>query len=666
MLSVTINALSQTLNNQNGNGIYDTSFPNGLEEKNFQANNSSVQNAPQLKMVGLMPDFQFDEFPINHNMHIATDGIVYYTINGGNSGTGQINVFDLTGVLIQTYPIQIDGRGLSYNKADGFLYASLYARDIVRIDNLASGTFTTIFAAGMQNDQASFAISNDGTKYFDFYTGTLLIHDFFTGAVINTISGLNFGPGNFGGEEAVAVDSLYIFTWDATIKTVSKYDMSGNLMQTLLLDSGENGHSISRAGNYLFVAHDGNYATGTWYGYLVDSVMNVSAINTCFGDTTFFNLTGTTNLLGAQWDFGDPASGVNNVSYNPNTFHTFTQLGTYAVQVIRFFTSYTDTVMLNITINSVPVINFGIDTVFCAGDSVQLNAGGGFTSYAWQDASTDSSFTATVAGTYYVTVSNSGCIGTDTINLGVNICSALVANFYSTDTSFCEKLCIDFTDLSTNIPTSWQWFFPGSDSLTSMEQNPTGICYNNYGSYDVTLIACNAAGCDTLFLPGFINEYATPVPTITQSNDTLFSSPGVGYQWWSVDSGLIAGATNNYFVPTFGSDYFVIVTDTIGCAGTSNVISITGIKQLSIVNYQLSIIPNPNNGSFAVSFSAFNFKDFQLRIIDPIGRIVFQNNAAKHLSNCEIRIELGAVAKGLYTIVINNDSEIYRSRFVVK
>src|SRR5205085_9166610 len=123
-------------------------------------------------------------------------------------------------------------------------------------------------------------------------------------------------------------------------------------------------------------------------------------------------------------------------------------------------------------------------------------------------------------------------------------------NLMSSDTTFCEKHCIDFYDLSTNNPASWQWFFPGSDSLTSTLQNPTNICYNNYGSFDVTLIACNAAGCDTLVLPGFINEYQTLTPTITQSNDTLFSSTGVAYQWWSVDSGIITGANKYYYLRT--------------------------------------------------------------------------------------------------------------------
>ncbi|MEO8148060.1 MAG: T9SS type A sorting domain-containing protein, partial [Bacteroidia bacterium] len=486
-----------------------------------------------------------------------------------------------------------------------------------------------------------------------------LIHDFFTGAVINTITGLNFGPGNFGGEEAEAVDSLYIFTWDATIKTVSKYDMSGTLMQTLLLDSGENGHSISRAGNYLFVAHDGNYATGTWYGYLVDSVMSVSAINMCFGDTTFFTLSGTTNLLGAQWDFGDPASGVNNVSYNPNTFHTFTQSGTYTVQVIRFFTTYTDTAMLNITINSVPGINLGIDTVFCAGDSIQLNAGGGFTSYTWQDASTDSTYTATVAGTYYVTVSNSGCIGTDTINLAVNLCSALVANFYSSDTSFCEKLCIDFTDVSTNSPTSWQWFFPGSDSLASTQQNPVNICYNNYGSYDVTLIACNVAGCDTLVLTNFINEYQSPVNFIYQSNDTLYSLPFYSYQWYEVTNGLIAGATNQNYVPTQAGNYYCSISDSIGCIAASNTIVITGLNHPDVSGGQWAIVPNPVTDKLNVTIN--NNQLSEIILYDITSRKILQQKFTTSTT-----LNTSQLAKGIYIYELRDKGGVVKKGKVVK
>jgi PKD repeat protein len=93
--------------------------------------------------------------------------------------------------------------------------------------------------------------------------------------------------------------------------------------------------------------------------------------------------------------------------------------------------------------------------------------------------------------------------------------SVPLINLSCTDTTFCDKHCIDFFDLSTNNPTSWQWVFPGADSATSELQNPTNICYSTYGSFDVTLIACNAAGCDTLVLPDFINEYPLPIPIVS-------------------------------------------------------------------------------------------------------------------------------------------------------
>ncbi|HKR03354.1 MAG TPA: T9SS type A sorting domain-containing protein [Bacteroidia bacterium] len=264
-LLASASALSQVENFNNSNFTIhhnqkdDSSKPSENEEKN-------KYRAP-LKIQAMVPAIWFDEHPVTHNMHITSDGNYFYTVNGGSSSTGQINKFDLTGTLIQTYPIQISGRGISYNYPDGFLYASIYGGDVIKITDLNTGTYTTLFPGAMQNDQASFAISVDGTKFYDFYSGTLLIHNFNTGAVINTITGLSYGSGNFGGDAAVAVDSNHIYTWDATIKTVYVYDTAGTFIQTMPLDSGDNGHSLSIASHYLFVARDGNYAVGTWYGY---------------------------------------------------------------------------------------------------------------------------------------------------------------------------------------------------------------------------------------------------------------------------------------------------------------------------------------------------------------------------------------------------------------
>ncbi|MDD2387211.1 MAG: PKD domain-containing protein [Bacteroidales bacterium] len=57
--------------------------------------------------------------------------------------------------------------------------------------------------------------------------------------------------------------------------------------------------------------------------------------------------------------------------------------------------------------------------------------------------------------------------------------------------------CIDFTDMSTGGPTYWQWSFPGSQTVSSNAQNPTGICYYYAGVYDVILEVQNGSDIDT-------------------------------------------------------------------------------------------------------------------------------------------------------------------------
>ncbi|MBL0054209.1 MAG: T9SS type A sorting domain-containing protein [Bacteroidetes bacterium] len=360
-------------------------------------------------------------------------------------------------------------------------------------------------------------------------------------------------------------------------------------------------------------------------------------------------------------------AGISNATYlwqdsTTNPVYTVTQAGTYWVQVSNSLGITTDTI--NVFYNVAPTINLGNDTSICAGDTLTLNAGAGYTSYLWQDASTDSIFTATVGGVYYVTVANGNCFTTDTILLSVSICNTPLVNLSSSDTIFCEKQCIDFTDLSTNNPTSWQWNFAGASPSTSTDQNPAGICYNNYGSFDVTLIACNSAGCDTLLLTGFINEYQIPAPTITQSGDTLFSSLAVSYQWYSVDSGLIIGAVNYNYIPTYIGSFYVIVTDTIGCEGASNTIMITGVNDFYTSNFLMEIIPNPFSDvvSLNLHFINSNYKRVVVEIKNFLGQAVYVSEIIKERNVYSKTIDLSFLNEGIYLVEVKVDD----NRFVKK
>jgi hypothetical protein len=298
----------------------------------------------------------------------------------------------------------------------------------------------------------------------------------------------------------------------------------------------------------------------------------------------------------------------------------------------------------------------------CAGDTLRLHAGSDGETYLWQDGSTDSTFLATDSGYYFVRVTIGACIAYDSVYIGLSSCSQPAVSLASSDTLFCGKECLDFYDLSTNNPTSWQWFFPGADSTTSNEQNPTGICYNAYGSFDVTLIACNGAGCDSLHLVNFINEFQPPpVPAITINFDTLFSTTAYSYQWYN-GSGIITGATNQYYVFTQLGSYYVIISDSNGCA-SSSVVIYTDVPEIHGGDHEIFINPNPNAGHFEVLISDLKGKIDYCNFYDVTGRMLF--NCALLRTNRGYKIDLPEPANGIYFMRIKMGNQMWNKKIVV-
>jgi lysyl endopeptidase len=71
-----------------------------------------------------------------------------------------------------------------------------------------------------------------------------------------------------------------------------------------------------------------------------------------------------------------------------------------------------------------------------------------------------------------------------------------VADFIGDPTTVVVGGTVDFTDLSSNNPTSWAWTFQNGDPPNSPAQNPS-ITYNTLGTHNVQLIATNAHGNDS-------------------------------------------------------------------------------------------------------------------------------------------------------------------------
>lgn len=123
------------------------------------------------------------------------------------------------------------------------------------------------------------------------------------------------------------------------------------------------------------------------------------------------------------------------------------------------------------------------------------------------------------AGTYSVslTASNEGGSNTKTSTSFITVEEALTApeaDFSASKNIVSTGERVDFTDLTANNPSSWKWTFQGATPETSTEQNPTGIRYNNEGSFLVTLEAFNAAGSDLASKSSYITVVVSETPPV--------------------------------------------------------------------------------------------------------------------------------------------------------
>ena len=124
------------------------------------------------------------------------------------------------------------------------------------------------------------------------------------------------------------------------------------------------------------------------------------------------------------------------------------------------------------------------------------------------------SITYNVPGTFSVTLICSNSFSSDTVTGSITILACLppVADFSGTPTIICQNRCVNFSDLSQNNPTSWQWSFPGSSTPTSNASNPLNVCYPISGINNVKLVVSNIYGSDSITKFSSIRVDSCPPP----------------------------------------------------------------------------------------------------------------------------------------------------------
>lgn len=159
-----------------------------------------------------------------------------------------------------------------------------------------------------------------------------------------------------------------------------------------------------------------------------------------------------------------------------------TQPGTYYVEVSNDCGTAFDT--LHVISITVPVVDLGNDTLICPGSLFTLDATSPGATYLWQDNSTNASYSDTIPGIYFVTVTNSCGSGSDT--LVVSPFPAPVSDMKDTVlTCGIIELLLDAKN-------------PGADYFWSTNESSQTITVSETGQYWVEIQVCNTTIADSV------------------------------------------------------------------------------------------------------------------------------------------------------------------------
>lgn len=229
---------------------------------------------------------------------------------------------------------------------------------------------------------------------------------------------------------------------------------------------------------------------------------------------------------------------------------------------------------------------------------------------------------------------NGNNIYLDNINITGTNSNPPAASFLISSNTVCTGACLQPTDNTAGLPTSWTWYFPGGSPSSSSQQNPGIVCYASAGTYTISLVSCNANGCDSVAQTISVTQ---PVITVADNSDTIClggfttisAGGGVSYQW---SPGAYLSCTNcasPVASPTATTTYTVTGTDASGCTATNTVMVTVEICMgiaADATASQFLLYPNPASETITIFTSEKQ----------PVSLSVF-DIAGKEISNTMIR-----------------------------
>jgi gliding motility-associated-like protein len=307
-----------------------------------------------------------------------------------------------------------------------------------------------------------------------------------------------------------------ISIYDSTTIKASEFILKDSIW-TGALQLGPNGHIYGSSLNHLFEIENPNEIGSA--ANLIESAVYLGGrpaydglpnfinsevippipnLQICFGDSIAFDYEQEC-AISYFWNFDDPGSGSTNTSSLSNPVHTFSDTGSFNVQLIVQYPTLSDTFSNIITVVVPPAPSVLKDTTaLCSSQPVYLSAFQLGAEYAWGNGSDSSAILVNDTGWYVCTISNACTTIID--SSFVRFVEPLTIDL-GTDTFLCDSATIELNGVSAANVESVMWSTGDTSSATLEISHSKETLPSNFW-----LTATNACGTssDTIrieFLP---------------------------------------------------------------------------------------------------------------------------------------------------------------------
>jgi PKD repeat protein len=169
---------------------------------------------------------------------------------------------------------------------------------------------------------------------------------------------------------------------------------------------------------------------------------------------------------------------------------------------------------------------------------------------------------------------------------------------------------VSFYDQSIQVPTAWNWSFPGGIPSSSSAQNPASIVYNINGSYSVSINSSNAHGSDEYTVEDNVLVGGTQEITKIREGESLtYYGTGVANNYWP--------GHNQWSITAYADKYENIHEGTITQVRVSSPIAIgTGKNVIFQIWDDNSGVPENILGSKTVDISTISTTAWNTIVFD--------------------------------------------------